>query len=286
MGREGIESLISQSGIRLESFYILPADQLFEKLEELDAETSHILVGGGDGTITQAAKTLGAKDLAFGILPMGTMNLLAKDLNIPLALEDSIAAYAAGSRTATIDKAYVNNKMFLCSAALGVIPEAADYREDHRKDTDSIVVPRMTLFVLDKMDRSKNKNYKLTIDGKSHQTSTSIFVVSNNLFAPSDNLLAPSMKRQSLSGNALGAYCASPASFWDKIRLLSKFQIGGWRNDPVVREWKGQTMSVHSNQNEERVSLDGETLTLKTPLNFWINPKSLKLLVPKSEKAA
>ena len=44
-----------------------------------------VVVGGGDGTVaTAAGKLIGRTDKALGILPLGTLNLYAKDLGIPL----------------------------------------------------------------------------------------------------------------------------------------------------------------------------------------------------------
>src|SRR4051794_30612385 len=61
-----------------------------------------IIVGGGDGTISAAAQRLAGTATALGILPLGTMNMLAKDLGIPLDLTAAAAALAAGT-TRVID---------------------------------------------------------------------------------------------------------------------------------------------------------------------------------------
>lgn len=46
-----------------------------------------VAVAGGDGTLNCAAGMLAGSGVALGILPLGTMNLLAKDLGIPLDLD-------------------------------------------------------------------------------------------------------------------------------------------------------------------------------------------------------
>src|SRR4051794_12579023 len=43
-----------------------------------------IVVGGGDGTVSAAASAAAAGGLALGVLPLGTMNLFARSLGIPL----------------------------------------------------------------------------------------------------------------------------------------------------------------------------------------------------------
>ena len=56
-----------------------------------------VVVGGGDGTIAAAAARLMKTGTALGILPLGTMNMLAKDLGIPLALDAAADALARGT---------------------------------------------------------------------------------------------------------------------------------------------------------------------------------------------
>ena len=51
-----------------------------------------IIVGGGDGSVGYAAHRLAGTDKALGVLPLGTVNLLARDIGVPADLDDAIAA--------------------------------------------------------------------------------------------------------------------------------------------------------------------------------------------------
>src|SRR6185295_1296266 len=55
-----------------------------------------IIVGGGDGTIRTVAGALVGTDIPLGILPLGTLNHFAKDLKIPLAVEEAVAVISDG----------------------------------------------------------------------------------------------------------------------------------------------------------------------------------------------
>src|SRR5260221_14514268 len=46
-----------------------------------------IMAGGGNGTINTVASYLIGTDKILGVIPLGTLNHLAKDLRIPLDLE-------------------------------------------------------------------------------------------------------------------------------------------------------------------------------------------------------
>src|SRR5574340_994685 len=49
-----------------------------------------VLACGGDGTVSAAASGMVGKDALFGIIPAGTWNALARNLNIPIDLADAL----------------------------------------------------------------------------------------------------------------------------------------------------------------------------------------------------
>ena len=79
----------------------------------------------------------------------------------------------------------------------------------------------------------------------------------------------------------MALYSAAPSNLWDKFRILLKLGMGGWRKDPKIKEWLAKEIAVDCDQNEEQVSLDGETKILKTPICFTLKAKHLKLITPK-----
>src|SRR5882724_7764935 len=78
-----------------------------------------IVVGGGDGTISAAAAAVARCGKTLGILPLGTMNLFARSLAIPL---DMIAAaeVLATAEAVAVDIAEVNGRFFVHHVALGL----------------------------------------------------------------------------------------------------------------------------------------------------------------------
>ena len=94
----------------------------------IDSDADVIVAAGGDGTITAVASALVGTDTALAILPLGTVNLLARDLGIPLDVNAAIAALAA-MQPRKIDVGEVNGAVFLHKIVFGFVPGLAAARE-------------------------------------------------------------------------------------------------------------------------------------------------------------
>src|SRR5206468_27300 len=65
--------------------------------EALDGGCTSIIAAGGDGTVHAVANSLVGSDAALGILPLGTLNHFARDLAIPLDVEEAVRTALAGN---------------------------------------------------------------------------------------------------------------------------------------------------------------------------------------------
>lgn len=77
-----------------------------------------VLIAGGDGSIASAAGALAGTGLDLAILPCGTLNHLAKDLSLPLDLEQA-AQVAKSGHSIPVDAAVVNDRIFLNTSSVG-----------------------------------------------------------------------------------------------------------------------------------------------------------------------
>ena len=78
-----------------------------------------IAVGGGDGTLGLAADICIKRDLAMGIIPTGTGNALAHELNIPMDPISAVKLIESGIER-RIDVGNGSGKRFVTVASLGV----------------------------------------------------------------------------------------------------------------------------------------------------------------------
>ncbi|HEX2958065.1 MAG TPA: YegS/Rv2252/BmrU family lipid kinase, partial [Chitinispirillaceae bacterium] len=77
-----------------------------------------VIVAGGDGTINAVINGLAGSDIALGIIPLGTVNLLATELGIPADIRSACQSLTEG-KPRFIDLGRINNRYFASLAGVG-----------------------------------------------------------------------------------------------------------------------------------------------------------------------
>jgi len=79
-----------------------------------------VVAAGGDGTVSAVIDGLVGSSVPLGIIPAGTANLIARDLNIPLEIEGAIALIAGAHTFKKIDAMRINKRVYILNASLGI----------------------------------------------------------------------------------------------------------------------------------------------------------------------
>ena len=85
----------------------------------MSAGVDLVLACGGDGTVTACAEGVTDTGVPLAIIPMGTGNLLARNIGLPLGLDEALAV-ALGGVQEPIDAGRVNGTLFVVMAGLGL----------------------------------------------------------------------------------------------------------------------------------------------------------------------
>jgi diacylglycerol kinase family enzyme len=127
-----LEKIFAEAGREARITVASSGSQIRENAERALQEGCELLVaGGGDGTINIVASLLVGGDIPLGVLPLGTLNHFAKDLGIPLELEQAARVVLDGV-VCRVDVGEVNGRLFLNNSSLGVYPAIFRLRERYR----------------------------------------------------------------------------------------------------------------------------------------------------------
>ena len=265
---------------------VIPEDTGADLLTRLDraiaAGADAVIVGGGDGTIAAAAQRLAGTQTALGILPCGTMNLMAKDLGIPLALEAAAETLAQG-RVRAIDVAEVNGHVFLCNSVIGLPAALGRHRERHRGTGGMLAWLRIAAAALRGFWRYPPLRLDIrTADAPPRTLRLRALAIANNAYAEGLGLL---FTRDRLDRGELVLYLAHRFGAWWAVRKLLGMALGSWRGGADLDERRITHVTIDSRRRVLRVMNDGEGVLLAPPLRYRIRPRALRVIVPPEASA-
>ena len=258
--------------------HVVEPEEIEAALDKAVAAAPDILVaGGGDGTIRCAASRLLGSEIALGVLPLGTVNRLAHDLNIPIEPRAALRALASGGYR-EIDVAEVNGEIFLCNSMLGLPSEISQKRQSLRGRP--FWQRASGYFKLLRTILAFRRHLELSIDGderKSRRVRVLSLAVSNNVYRREPSL---TFTREALDQGRLGVYIAKPHSGLGFLWVLARAALGFWTGDDRLDSLSARKVVIKTRKKRLRLSNDGEVETLKTPLYYQIHPKALKVFAP------
>lgn len=253
--------------------------QEFSQVLKIIDPDKPLLVGGGDGTIRTAASVLKNRKVPFGILPLGTMNLFAKDLSLEMDLFKLAESYKK-FKAVSIDSARVNGELFLCSAMVGIPSDIAKKREEDRNSETLFKWLVLIKKGMDKLSGKKGRTMYLTHHGITEKKFIKAAVIANNEYE--DSGVAGAFKKKSLSDGKLSIYTVNPEGSLESIALLSKLALGSWKSADGLEFFDAEKLQLDTNHSKITVLLDGEIYNLRAPLHFVTDPASLNILIPET----
>ncbi|MBV9564172.1 MAG: hypothetical protein JOY90_27570 [Bradyrhizobium sp.] len=243
------------------------------------SETSRrLVVGGGDGTMGCVAQALADRpEVELAILPLGTLNHLARDLAIPSQLEEA-AALAVNGTAIPVDVALVNDHRFVNNASVGLYPFMVRRRDDARERTG---LPKwLATLPAAWAALSRLPHHRLRIDtGQGERPLvTSLLFIGNNRYA----LEAGSVgTRDSVADGLLSIFAVARRTRLGLIWFALRTLVGrADRNADFVAIGESETLTVHSSGDSIEIALDGEVRRLPSPLHFRVDPGKLKIVAP------
>ncbi len=256
---------------------IVSGSGLIAALEKArDGEAEVVLAGGGDGTISAAAATLMNSGKALAILPAGTMNLFARSLGIPLALDDAVAALASGERRA-VDIASANGRAFVHQFSIGMHPRLIDLRSSMKFTSRIGKIGASCKAAWETVRHPPRVDVSLDFAGSEIRVKAMALGITNNLFGEGHLPYA-----EKPDGGVLGIYITAARQRSEVFGFILNMARGKWRdNDHVdIHQAQEVTVRIRSNSTRLKSAIDGELCDLERETKIEIHPGALCVLTP------
>jgi YegS/Rv2252/BmrU family lipid kinase len=241
-----------------------------------------LIVGGGDGTISAAASAIAGTDTRLGILPLGTLNHFARDLDIPSDLDEAARLIAAGTER-RVDLGEMNGRIFINNSAVGLYPLMVVDRDVQRKRLGRSKRLAMLVASLRALIRFNHHRLTLTVnEEKTARVDTPLLFVGNNDYRV--DIAAPG-QRESLDDGQLCVLVMRKNTRAGLIAASVRALFHRSRPDDMVRLAGVERLQVASRRGQLAVSLDGEVVSSTTPLDYRIRKQALWVIAALEEKS-
>lgn len=231
-----------------------------------------VFAAGGDGTINEVVNGLAGTLTALATLPLGTMNVWARELGLPLHPK-SAAAELLHWPIRTIDLGRANQRYFLLMAGVGfdaAITAAIDRAAKRRFGAFAYI-----WHGIEQALRIRGTRVRMTVDGRRVNGRVLMVVIGNSQLyggvvkithraTLDDGLLDIAVYRGDHFGSALG-------HLWAILRRR-------YTPNPAIAYYRGREIAI-SARRPLPVQVDGDAIgTL--PMRFSVVPGALRALLP------
>jgi diacylglycerol kinase family enzyme len=239
---------------------------------------SAVVAAGGDGTVRSVAAGLVGSRTPLGVLPLGTLNHFAKDVGIPLDLEQAAAAIVA-RRQRSVDVGAVNDRIFVNNSSIGIYPDIVAAREDIRRQGHR----KWAAFALATariLRQYRGVRVRLEAGPLAKTAVTPFLFVGNNEYQVEGIRLGSRLR---LDAGRLYAYLAPRLRGQDLPKLLALALVGRAMETHGLESFATRDLEVETPaMRAVRVALDGEVTFMSVPLRYRILPRALSVIVTAS----
>lgn len=237
--------------------------------------TSDVIVAGGDGTINEAIQGMAGSKARLAIIPRGTANVLARELNLPLNDEQATVVAARGNARRihlglAIDHTTGRKRYFVLMAGIGL--DASVVRGVRPRLKKRIGKGAFWISGLSHLADWQPSPFTLEIEGQSY---TGTFAAIGKAARYGGDLAITPGAR--LEEPEFEICLIETVSRFSYLRLLSyALRAGMPKNKPGVRFVKAASVEA---KGDAPVQVDGELIG-QLPMRFEIASESLEVIVP------
>jgi YegS/Rv2252/BmrU family lipid kinase len=233
-------------------------------------EADVIVAVGGDGTINNVAQYVANTNKIFGVIPMGSGNGLARELNIPTNPEKALQLINQ-QKVKTIDTCKANNQFFINIAGVGFDAHIAHLFSKAKKRG----FKTYTKITLKEFATYKNRQYRLHYNGQQEDVKAFMVCVCNGTQFGNNAYAAP---KAIYNDGLFDVVVFNSFKIWQVPLIAYKLFKGDVSDLPFVKTFKTNYITISRNEKEV-ANIDGEAMLLDKEIHFKIFKQSLKVFI-------
>lgn len=255
-----------------------------ELAEKAVAEGARVVVAfGGDGTVSAVADAIvGYEDVVLGILPGGTANVFARELGIPMSLEDAAKLIAGPHEVREVDLGTAelsdgSERTFILRVSVGL--EATAVEESPRESKEKLGELAYIITGLRQLADPPVAHYVLTSPDGGRVELDGLFGVLSNSghLGVGETAYAPGI---AIDDGVLDGLIA-PAAVGELVGAAAAAFSGG--QSDVIERLSGTELTLTCDP-PQRVTVDGE-VSGDTPVSVRVRPGAVRVIAPARDES-
>jgi diacylglycerol kinase (ATP) len=231
-----------------------------------------IVVGGGDGTMTNVVGAFAHTDTILGVLPLGTGNSFARSLGIGPDIEAAVAAIADGA-CRRVDLGRVNRTYFANFSTLGLSADISGATSEKLKGaigTAAYAVAGIRPLLTHRPFHCRIRWGKNRLDLRTHQ----VIVANGRFFGKT-----PILPDATIDDGELALFTSTGTSTWDVAKSFVAMFAGKQIDLRDAHYFSAPKITIKTSPSVA-LAIDGDVIG-RTPARFTVAPRALRVMVPR-----
>lgn len=230
-----------------------------------------VIAAGGDGTVNEVLNGLGDRDIALGLIPTGTTNVLATELGYPAA-PAAVARVLAAGHEQQVHFARVNGRRFAMMVGVGYDAwVVAGVRPAVKKRLGKLAY---VLAMFASLRKVGSRHYRAVCDGVAHDVISA--VLTNGRHYAGSYIIT---RQADIAMPTLEAVLIKPVSRLRFFGMLLLLPLGLAEKLSFVQVVRARDIRIDSDDPEDPVQADGDTIG-RMPVQVQSEAQTSRVIVP------
>lgn len=270
-----IRDAFSKRGWQVEFIHLDSQERWKDAVAQSTPLYEMVIAAGGDGTVSSVAEILVGRETTLGILPVGTGNVLAKALGIPMTLDKAVQVLVAGCTIKRIDAMRVNGRISLLNASVGLTSRTVG--EIHQEEKRRLGILAYFWRGLKVISGFQPHRFQLVADDHTYiYRAAEIAVVNPNFMGVEPFYWGENV---SLDDGKVDVFVIRARTIFDFFSLLGRILWFIQRKSPTLLHIQASRRIWFNSDQPNPVQIDGDVIGM-TPVEIEVLPGVLQVAVP------